>query len=194
MINLDEQLKDVRTVAIAGHVRPDGDAFGSCMGMYLFLRTYYPQVDTHVYLEGNFSDAFRFVAHTDEIITSYPEIEPVDLFISLDVSAPDRFGSALPYFHAAKRTLVIDHHISNPLFGAVNEVQPDSSSTSELVTLLIGKDRLTKEIAEPLYLGVINDSGVFRYSCTSSRTMEIAGWLMDTGIDFPKIAEETFFT
>ena len=45
MINLDEQLKDVRTVAIAGHVRPDGDAFGSCMGMYLFLRTYYPQID-----------------------------------------------------------------------------------------------------------------------------------------------------
>ena len=105
MINLDEQLKDVRTVAIAGHVRPDGDAFGSCMGMYLFLRTYYPQVDTHVYLEGNFSDAFRFVAHTDEIITSYLEIEPVDLFISLDVSALDRFGSALPYFNAAKRTL-----------------------------------------------------------------------------------------
>lgn len=193
MINLDEQLKNVRTAAIAGHVRPDGDAFGSCMGMYLFLRTYYPQVDTHVYLEGNFSDAFRFVAHTDEIITSYPEIEPVDLFISLDVSALDRFGSALPYFNAAKRTLVIDHHISNPLFGAVNEVQPDSSSTSELVTLLIGKDRLTKEIAEPLYLGVINDSGVFRYSCTSSRTMEIAGWLMDTGIDFSKICDVAFY-
>ena len=73
MINLDEQLKNVRTAAIAGHVRPDGDAFGSCMGMYLFLRTYYPQIDAHVYLEGNFSDAFRFVAHTDEIITSYPD-------------------------------------------------------------------------------------------------------------------------
>ena len=86
MINLDEQLKNVRTAAIAGHVRPDGDAFGSCMGMYLFLRTYYPQIDAHVYLEGNFSDAFRFVAHTDEIITSYPEIEPVDLFISLDIA------------------------------------------------------------------------------------------------------------
>ncbi len=193
MISLDEQLKDVKTAAIAGHIRPDGDAFGSCMGMYLFLKRYYPGIDAHVYLEGNFSPSFRFVSCSDSIITDYPDREPVDLFISLDVSAIDRFGGAQKYFDSARRTLVIDHHISNPLFGTVNEVQADASSTSELVTLLIGKERLTPEIAEPLYMGIVHDTGVFQYSCTSSRTMMVGGWLMDTGIDFSKIVQDTFF-
>lgn len=194
MINLDEQLKDVRTVAIAGHVRPDGDAFGSCMGMYLFLKEYYPKIEAHVYLENNFSPAFTFVTCSDEIVTSYPDVDPVDLFISLDVSSLDRFGEALKYFEASKRTLVIDHHISNPCFGDVNEIQPDASSTSELVTLLIGKERLNRTIAEPLYMGIVHDTGVFQYSCTSSRTMMVGGWLMDTGINFSRIVEKTFFT
>lgn len=193
MINLDEQLKDVRTAAIAGHVRPDGDAFGSCMGMYLFLKKYYPQIQAHVYLENNYSPAFRFVQCSHEIVSDYPAADPVDLFISLDISAPDRLGQAKPYFDSAKRTLVIDHHISNPGFGTVNEIQPDASSTSEIVTLLIGQDRLTPVIAEPLYMGIVHDTGVFQYSCTSSRTMKVGGWLMDTGIDFSKIVEDTFF-
>lgn len=193
MINLDGQLEGVRTCAIAGHVRPDGDAFGSCMGMYLFLRTYYPQIRAQVYLEDNFSPSFRFVKDSDRIRSDYPDTDPVDLFISLDVSSVDRFGGAQKYFEAAQRTLVVDHHISNPLFGDVNEVQPEASSTSELVTLLIGKERLTREIAEPLYMGVVHDTGSFQYSCTSSRTMMVAGWLMDTGIDFSRIVQDTFF-
>ena len=194
MIDLDGQLKDVRTAAIAGHVRPDGDAFGSCMGMYLFLKEYYPEIKAHVYLENNYSKAFRFVQCSDEILSDYPAAEPVDLFISLDISSPDRLGQAQPLFDSAKKTLVIDHHISNPGFGMVNEIQPDASSTSEIVALLIGHDRLTKTIAEPLYMGIVHDTGLFQYSCTSSRTMKVGGWLMDTGIDFPKIAEDTFFT
>ena len=75
----------------------------------------------------------------------------------------------------------------------INEIQPAASSTSELIALMIGKERLTKEIAEALYMGIVHDTGIFRFSCTSSRTMMVAGWLMDTGIDFTKITDDTFF-
>ena len=54
------------------------------------------------------------------------------------------------------------------------------------------ESRITKEIAECIYLGIVHDTGVFQYSCTSSKTMEIAGQLMDKGIDYSRIVDDTF--
>lgn len=193
MIGLDSILDGVSTAGICGHVKPDGDAYGSCMGLYLFLKTYYPHIRARVYLEDNYPESFRFVSCSEEIIHDYPKEEAHDVFFALDCSDLMRLGQSLGYFQAAKKQVVIDHHISNSGFGMINEIQPDASSTSELIALLIGQDRITKQIAEPLYMGIVHDSGVFRYSCTSSRTMAVAGILMDTGIDFPTICDETFF-
>ncbi len=193
MISLDEVLSGVSTVGICGHVRPDGDAFGSCMGLYLFLKTYYPSIRANVYLEDQYSETYRFVSCSDTIIHDYPPQEPHDLFIALDSADVARLGLAINYFREAKKTVVIDHHVSNMGYGMINEIQPDASSTSELIALMIGKDRITKEIAEPLYMGIAHDTGVFQYSCTSSRTMMVGGWLMDTGIAFSEICDATFF-
>lgn len=193
MICLDSILDGVKTVGICGHVKPDGDAFGSCMGLYLFLKSEYPNITCRVYLEDSYADSFRFVSCSDEIIHDYPKEPPHDVFFALDCSDTLRLGRALDYFRSAKKTVVIDHHISNAGFGMINEIQPDASSASELITLLIGKERITKQIAEPLYMGIAHDTGIFQYSCTSSRTMMAAGWLIDLGIDFSKICDETFF-
>lgn len=193
MINLDEILSGASDVGIAAHVRPDGDAFGSSMGLYLFLKKYYPQIRSKVFLEDSFSDSFRFIKGTGEIISDYPQEDGFDVFFALDISSKERLGKAMPYFEQARTKVLIDHHVSNTGFGQINEIQPEASSTSELIALLIGKDRLTKEIAEPLYLGIIQDTGVFQYSCTSSRTMMVSGWLMDTGIAFSKICDDTFY-
>lgn len=192
MIDLEEMLKGVKTVAISGHVRPDGDCFGSCMGMYLYVLTYHPEIDAKVYLEDNFSRSFLFVSRSGDICHDYPDRDDTDLFISLDAADASRLGQAQKYLAAAKKTVVIDHHVSNPGFGLVNEIQAESSSTCELVTLLIGRGKLTKEIAEPLYLGIAHDSGVFTYSCTTMRTFETAGWLIGTGIDFSTIIDRTW--
>lgn len=64
---------------------------------------------------------------------------------------------------------------------------PDASSTCELICELLDTKKITKEIAECLYTGMVTDTGVFQYSCTSSSTMNMAGMLMDKGIDFTKI-------
>ncbi len=193
MISLDDILTGAETVGIAGHIKPDADAFGSCMGLYLFLKQYYPSIKASVYLEDTYSESYEFVQCSDEIIHSYPSVPGHDVFFSLDCSDPPRLGKALSYFNAAKTRVVIDHHVSNPGFGMINEIQPDASSTSELIALLIGKDRVGRTIAEPLYMGIAHDTGIFKYSCTSSRTMATAGWLMDTGIEFSKICDDTFY-
>ena len=62
--------------------------------------------------------------------------------------------------------------MSNLAFADVNQIVPDASSTSELIYDLLEKERITKEIAEALYLGIVHDTGVFQYSCTKPSTME----------------------
>ena len=193
LINLDSILDGVKTVGICGHVKPDGDAYGSCMGLYLFLKAYWPEIQATIYLEDSYAESFRFIACSDEVVHDYPDAPPHDVFLAIDCSDLQRTGLAQKYFNAAKMSVVIDHHISNNGFGMINEIQPAASSASEMVALLIGRDRLTKEIAEALYMGIAHDTGIFQYSCTSSRTMMVGGWLMDLGIDFSKICDETFF-
>ena len=192
MNNLDSQLEGVTTVAIAGHVRPDGDCVGSCLATYNYIRTQFPQIQAVVYLEP-IPNLFKFMAGADEIRNDCLEDVSYDLFLALDCGDLGRLGAAAKYFESAKKTVCIDHHVSNQSFADENYIFPDASSTSELIFDLIDTDKITKEIAECIYTGIVHDTGVFQYSCTSAHTMEIAGILMEKGIDFPKIVDKTFF-
>lgn len=189
--NIDEKLAGMQTVGIAGHVRPDGDCVGSTLAVYNYIKTYAPQVDVRLYLEP-IPNIYKFLKNADKIRSEYTDEIKFDLFIILDCGDEKRLGDAVKYFHNAKHSLCIDHHISNQAFAEDNYIFPDASSTCELVFELMDTDKITKEIAECLYTGMINDTGIFSYSCTSSSTMRTAGVLMDKGIDFPKIVDETF--
>ncbi len=194
MNSLDEVLKEVRTAAVSGHVRPDGDCAGSCLAVYNYIREVYPGVDVHLFLEP-IPEKFRFLKNADRIedAASAGASGRYDLFIALDCSDEERLGAAADLFRKAERTVCIDHHLTNESFADENYIDPQASSASELVYDLLDKAHLTKEIAECLYLGIVHDTGVFQYSCTSRKTMCIAGELMETGIDYPRIVDETFF-
>ena len=192
-IILEDILKDKRRVALGGHVRPDGDCVGSCMGLYLYLKEQFPHIHTDVCLE-EVPEAYRMISGTEEVKTQIPEsIEPYDLFICLDCGDTKRLGFAEPLFEAAAETLCIDHHISNEAFADHNYIVPDASSTSELVFRLIDKEKISKEAAEALYMGIVHDTGVFQYSCTSPETMEIAAELMRKGINGSEIIDKTYY-
>lgn len=192
MFNLNTELQGVNTVAISGHVRPDGDCVGSCLGLQLYIENNFPHIQTTVYLE-TFSETFSFVKGSEKVVHDCSQHIKYDVFFSLDCGDKDRLGDALRYFQSAKKTICIDHHISNQSFADINYIEPNASSTSELVYTLMDEAKVTREIAEALYMGIAHDTGVFQYSCTSSRTMNIAGKLMDTGIDFNKIVDDTYF-
>ena len=193
MTNLDVFLEKAQTVAVAGHVRPDGDCVGSCLATYNYIKTYYPKIQVDLYLEP-IPNIFKFLQRADEIISDMSADKVYDLFIAQDCGDLGRLGNAAKYFETAEMTVCIDHHISNQSFAQENYIFPEASSASELVFELIPRERLNKEIAECIYTGIINDTGVFQYSCTSPKTMETAGVLMSYGIDFPRIVDETFFT
>lgn len=191
MIQLTELLQGVKTAAVAGHVRPDGDCVGSCMGLSLYIRTYFPEIAVTVYLE-DFQDSYQFLEGTDKICRDYETEREYDVFFALDCGDEARLGQAARYFDTAKKTVCIDHHISNQAFAQINYIEPEASSASELVCNLLEPDKITKEMAEALYMGIAHDTGVFTYSCTSSHTMRTAGMLMDKGIDFTKIIDSTY--
>lgn len=184
-----QELEKAETIAIGGHVRPDGDCIGSCMGLYSYVRDRYPEKKVTVYLE-EIPGAFDYLKCEEAYEI---KSESFDLFISLDCGSPDRLGEAEAVFHGAKRTLNIDHHISNTEFADVNHVEAEASSTCEVLCGLICLDETGTFTAQALYTGIIHDTGVFKHSNTGRRTMEFAGKLMEKGIPFGKIIDESFY-
>ena len=192
MNNILSCLEGVRTVIIAGHTRPDGDCVGACMGLWHYLRDNYPEIEADVRLEP-VPESYKVIAGVEQIIGSYEDDKVYDLFIALDASDKGRLAGAQKYFDTAKHRICIDHHISNQNFADANYIFPEASSTCELVYELIDEEKITKEIAECIYVGIVHDTGVFQYSCTSAKTMNIAGRLMEMGIDFSRIVDKTYY-
>ena len=192
MEDLASQLKQVKTVAIAGHVKPDGDCVGSCLATYNYIATWFPEIEVDLYLEP-IPNIFKFLKNADKICHGCESDKQYDLCIVQDCGDTGRLGKAVKYFDTARRTVCIDHHISNLSFADENYIFPEVSSTSELVFGLLEEENIKKEIAECIYVGFVHDTGVFQYSSTSSKTMGVAGILMDKGIDFSRIVDETYF-
>ncbi len=192
MFDLDQEIKGAKRIGIAGHIRPDGDCVGSCLGLGLYLRENYPELEAvDIHLES-VPEKFRVLEGTETICTSYPE-KTYDVFFSLDCGDIGRLGNAAEYLKTAGKVICVDHHISNHGFGDVQFIEPAASSTSELIYLLLDDAELSVSAAKALYMGIAHDTGVFQYSCTSRRTMEIAGKLMEKGFDFNELLDQTFF-
>ncbi|MBC5688027.1 bifunctional oligoribonuclease/PAP phosphatase NrnA [Mediterraneibacter sp. NSJ-55] len=189
---LADLLKGKRRIALGGHVRPDGDCVGSAMGLYLYLKKQYPDIETDLYLE-EVPQAFQMIHRTEEVKTELPEAAQYDLFICLDCGDIKRLGCFSTLFEQAGETACIDHHISNEAFADYNYIVPDASSTSELVFTLLEDEKISRECAEALYMGIAHDTGVFQYSCTSPKTMEIAAKLLRKGIDGNEIIDKTYY-
>ena len=192
MIVLNDVLKGKHSVAIGGHIRPDGDCVGSTIGLYLYLTTYYPEIETDLYLE-EIPEAFQMMGHWDVPKHEIVEGKVYDLFISLDCGDERRLGFSEPMFQNAKETLCVDHHVSNESFADTNYIVPDASSTSELVFRLLDEEKITEEIASFLYMGIVHDTGVFQYSSTSPETMEVGAALLRKGINGSAIIDGTYF-
>lgn len=186
------KIDKAHTIGIAGHIRPDGDCTGSCMALYQYLTKEFPEKKIDVYFES-LPKNFSFLQKTEEIKYSYDKNIEYDLFIALDSSDKERLGDAGKHFDAAKDTICIDHHISNLNYADMNIVDPQASSTAEVLFGLMEEEKIDINIATSLYLGIVHDSGVFKYSNTSRKTMEIAGVLVEKGVEKTKLIDNTYF-
>ncbi len=191
-MKIDELMNEVRTVGIGGHIRPDGDCVGSCLSMYLYIKKNYPDVKATVFLE-KIPPELMFIKDAELVNNDFStDVESFDLFIALDCGK-ERLGDAEKFFDNAKRTVNIDHHVSNEGTGDVNYIVPTASSACELVYDVIDTDKIDVEIAKAIYTGMVTDTGVFKYSNTSPKTMKVAAELISYGFDFGSLIDHVFY-
>lgn len=193
MNKIIDELVGVKTVAITGHIRPDGDCIGSIMGLYNYLNETMPELDVDAYVQ-RVPENFMYLKNIDKVIVDYPDTDKVyDVMFCLDSSDLERIGDASKYFKQAKKTICIDHHITNEKYTDVNHVLPKASSTAEVIYDLLEDEKISKEVAECLYTGIIHDTGVFKHSNTLKHTLEVAGNLIEKGVKFSQIIDESFY-
>lgn len=191
-IDIIKECENACSIGITGHIRPDGDAIGSVMALKLYLKNVFPDKEIKAYFDAP-PTIFSLIKEIDEVESDFPDHEPFDVFFVLD-SVPTRISGAEKYFQNARKTINIDHHMSNANgSGDVNYVEAGASSTAELVYLLMDKQYVDRSIAEAIYIGMIHDTGVFKYSNTSPRTLRVAAELIEYGFDFPYIVDKTFY-
>lgn len=184
----------VRSVVIIGHIHPDGDCVGTCLGLYHYLREKMPELETEVCLQ-KFDPSFYLLKDADRIrLMEEMDMSRVfDLCICCDASDKKRLGDADRLFEQAAHTICIDHHITNTGFADVNYIRGGYSSAAETLGELLDMDKVSKSCAECLYLGVSHDTGIFKFSNTTLNTMIFAGKLLEKGIDQTSIIDKTYY-
>ena len=134
MKHFNEQISKAKTIAITGHIHPDGDCIGSCLALKQYILDNYSGKKVDVYLES-ISTEFRFLSHAQEIITESKDDESYDLFFVLDCGSEDRYEPFAAMVRCAKTLIGIDHHISNDGFGDFYKIDPQASATCERKTM-----------------------------------------------------------
>lgn len=186
------EISTAHTIGIVGHYRPDGDCISSVMALYNYITKVYSDKNVDVYLEG-IPESFQFLKNIDQVKEEYKAEVIYDVCISLDCGDKERIAVASEAYEKAKFTINIDHHISNTNFADMNCVEPTASSTCEVLCHLFEWHNIDLTIAEALYLGIVHDTGMFKHSNTSKETLNLAAKLIEMGVPFSKIIDETFY-
>lgn len=192
MSRLTEMIQDAETIAVLGHVRPDGDCVGSCLAVCNYVREQYPEKAVQVYLEKP-PVKFNYLRYFDEISQDAETGRVYDLCICLDSGDKERLGCYGVYLDTARESICLDHHITNSGYAGENFILAEASSTCEVLCQFLDMNRISRETAECIYTGILHDTNVFRNSNTTEKTMELAGIMMGKGIEFARIIDESFY-
>lgn len=189
---LMELVEKAGTIAIVGHVRPDGDCVGSCLAACNYITEQYPEKQVDVYLEKP-PVKFSYLKQFDRISQDADTGKQYDLCVCLDSGDRERLGKNVIYLDTAKQSICIDHHITNQGYAQANFVNPDASAACEVLYDFLDEEKISKEVAKCIYTGILHDTNVFKNSNTTERTMQVAGAMMAKGINFSRIIDESFY-
>jgi len=179
-------IKRNKSFAVVSHIIPDGDAIGSTLGLYNFLSEIGKDVD--VFNPDKLPSKFNFLPGFFDVKDTLVK-RHYDCIFVLDCSDKDRLGPLVELLNMADVVINIDHHISNDLFADINYVDTNAGAVGEIIYNLIRINgfEISHNTAMCLYTSIVTDTGGFKYSNTTSMTLNIAGDLINTGIDFPEI-------
>lgn len=177
-----EKIKAYHRILLFRHIRIDGDCVGATKGLKALIKATWPEKEVLI-IDDEHSDYLAFVGPDDAPI---PDDQYHDaLAILIDVATRDRVSNQK--YQLCREKIKIDHHINVDPYGEPMWVEEEASSACEIIVKLYDTCRdelvLTKEAATYLFLGMVTDSGRFRFSSVSGETMRLAANLLDVGID-----------
>ncbi|MEE4165769.1 MAG: bifunctional oligoribonuclease/PAP phosphatase NrnA [Desulfocapsaceae bacterium] len=177
------------------HVHPDGDALGSLLGLADILDGLGKRV--FAYLDEPVSHIYDFLPGCSRVSNSLGELHqfldeagPDIAAIALDCGEADRLGETKNRLLKIEPFIAVDHHLSHRNYGDYRWIDPGRSSTGEMVYEICEALEHTPSYncAFALYVAIVTDTGSFKYECTRSRTLEIAGRLLERGVKPEKVA------
>jgi phosphoesterase RecJ-like protein len=182
--------KSERILLIA-HNRPDPDTVGANLALEEYLRGQGKHVDIACF--NPFPDALKGLAEKTFFHPDQLDLKSYDTVIASD-SVDRGFDTIVPRFSENQVIVLIDHHPDIKLRGDVVMIDPEYSSSSELLYLFFvaANARITKSMATMLLMGILFDTGGFQHSNVSPRVMEIASELMRKGAPLSRIAQTIF--
>lgn len=182
-------LHSAQRIAVVAHVRPDGDAIGSVLGLALSLRALGKEVIT--LLEDGVPPHLAFLPGADTIIQPGPQPLQVDLAVALDTATHERIGAQCKaLLDSAPLLIDVDHHPANPGYGALNFIDAASPATGQIVYNLLSQHGfpLDDAIRQNLFVAISTDTGSFQFSNTNARTHRIVAEMIDAGLDTARLA------
>lgn len=186
-----EEIKKAESIVILAHESPDGDAIGSILGMNLALQSIGKNPDMMV---SEFPRTYSFLPNADKISKKL-EIKEYDLAISLDCADLRRLDGK-EIFEKAKKTIVIDHHGSNNMYGDINFVNPVAPACCEILAGMFTyfDIDINQEIGTCILTGIITDTGGFKYQSVTAETFEFAAELLRKGVNVSEIYQKALET
>lgn len=179
-----EEIKKYHRILIHGHIRPDGDCYGSQFGLYHILKETFPEKDIHVV--GTNSEYVSFIG-TPEKESITDEMYKGALAIVVDTGSADRVSDQR--YSTAEKVIKIDHHIAQIHYGDIIYVEEEAPSCSQLIAKFgfeMGL-KFNHKAAFALYTGIVTDTGRFRFRGVGSETFMIAAKLMEYDVDVEKL-------
>ncbi len=181
-----ETIKQFDTIIIVRHIRPDGDCMGSTLGLREILRESFP--DKKIYSIGNdTSDYLMFLGSEDEDLPE--EIYKQALVIVVDTATKDRIDNEK--WQLAAKTIKIDHHVRVEDYADINYVREDLPATAAIIMDFFATFRetltFTKQAAKYLFVGLVTDTGRFKYRGVNDQVLYLAGEMLAQGLDIENI-------
>jgi len=178
---------------VVTHENPDGDALGSLLATTVALRSL--GKDVLMFLSGGapLPGEYAFM-QLDGLLRELPDDIEDRVLVAVDCAKADRIGADPAPVERAKLVLDIDHHHDNTRFGALNLIVADASSTGEVLRDVFRElgVELTPEIAEPLYIALVTDTGRFQYTNTTPKALRLAAELVEAGADVHQVFQQVY--
>ncbi|MDR3687138.1 MAG: bifunctional oligoribonuclease/PAP phosphatase NrnA [Coriobacteriia bacterium] len=177
-------LRRATSVVVCGHVRPDGDAIGSNLGLTLALREAGIAAVPTLANRESAPSTYDFLPGFG-LFVAVEQLEAPDVFVAVDSPNPDRLGAAEQLMRSAKTVIVVDHHPDAKPYGQISVVDDTAAATGQLIwglakTLL---QEPSADVALCCYVGLITDTGRFSYDNTSARAFQDAAEMIAVGVD-----------